>query len=76
MDRFWQANWGELHAFFTQGSPPLAMQILILNTMFFILWILRRMRGARALRRETSILVQSILIFANIAILFQKDLFG
>ena len=76
MDQFWQADWGELYAFFAQGSPPLAIQILILNTIFFMLWIVRRMRGAAALRRETSIVIQALLVFANAAIMFQQNLFG
>jgi hypothetical protein len=76
MDQFWQADWGEFYAFFAQGSPPLAIQILIINTIFFILWIIRRMRGARALRRQTSIAVQAILIGANTVILLQQNLFG
>jgi len=76
MSWFQQSDWDEVYAFFAQGSPPLAIQILIVNTIFFMLWIVRRMRGAPALRRETSIAVQAILVIANLAILFQKDLSG
>jgi hypothetical protein len=76
MNLFWQANWEELYDFFAQGSPPLAIQILILNTIFFMLWIVRRMRGAPALRRNTSIIVEAILIIANALILFRRDLLG
>ena len=72
MDLFWQSNWAYLYDFFAEGSPPLAIQILVLNTIFFMLWIVRRMRGARALRRQTSITVQAILIAANCIILFQQ----
>jgi hypothetical protein len=76
MDRFRLADWGEIYAFFAQGSPPLAIQILIINTIFFMLWIVRRMRGAPALRRETSMIVQAILILANMFILFRNNLSG
>ena len=76
MSWFQQSDWDEVYAFLAQGSPPLAIQILIINTIFFMLWIVRRMRGVPALRRETSIAVQAILIIANLAILFQKDLPG
>jgi hypothetical protein len=62
MDLLRQADWDEFYTFFTQGSPPLAIQILLINTIFFILWIVRRMRGAPALRRGTSIAVQALLI--------------
>ena len=71
-----QSDWDEVYAFFAQGSPPLAIQILVVNTIFFMLWIVRRLRGAPALSRETSIVVQAILVIANLAILFQKDLPG
>jgi len=74
MNGMWQADWDELYAFLAQGSPPLAVQILVINTIFVMLWIIRRMRGAPALRRETSIAVQAILIIANLAILFQNNL--
>jgi hypothetical protein len=74
MDMLLQADWDELYTFFSQGSPPLAIQILLINTIFFILWIVRRMRGAPALRRGTSIAVQALLILANFAIVLQKDL--
>jgi hypothetical protein len=76
MDLFWQADWEELYTFFAQGSPPLVIQILIINTIFFMLWIVRRMRGAPALRRGTSITIQVLLIFANAAIMFRNSLFG
>jgi hypothetical protein len=74
MDRLLEADWDELYVFFSQGSPPLAIQILIINTIFFMLWIVRRLRGAPALRRETSMVVQAMLIFANTLIVFQKEL--
>jgi hypothetical protein len=75
MDEFWQADWGEFYRFFAQGSPPLAIQILVINTIFFILWIVRRMRGARALRPETSIFIQATLIAVNTVIVLQQNLF-
>jgi hypothetical protein len=74
MDLFWAARWGELYAFFSQGEPPLAVQLLAFNTIFFVLWILRRMRDAPALRSGTANVVQVLLIAANVMILFQKDI--
>ncbi len=73
-DLFLHARWGELYAFFSQGNPPLAFQILALNTIFFVLWILRRMRDAPALRAKTANIVQGLLIGANIMIIFQRDI--
>jgi hypothetical protein len=71
---FFHARWGEFYAFFAQGNPPLALQILGFNTIIFVLWIMRRMRNATALRSNTANLVQALLIGANALILFQRDI--
>ena len=68
------APWGELHAFFAKGEPPLAFQMLILNTAFFVFFIVRRMRGLRTMRPETASTIQSLLIFANALILFRDQI--
>jgi hypothetical protein len=71
---FIRARWGELYDFFAQGDPPLAIQILAFNTIIFMVWILRRMRGAPALRAHTANIVQVLLVGANALILFQRDI--
>jgi len=71
LDLFYQAQWDELYAFFAEGHPPLAVQLLVVNTIFFMVFILRRARGARSLRSETAMVVQGLLLFANASILFQ-----
>ena len=71
LDLFYQAQWNELYAFFAEGDPPLAVQLLVVNTIFFVVFILRRARGARSLRSETAMVVQGLLLFANASILFQ-----
>ena len=73
IDLFQRARWSEFYIFFAKGDPPLVALLLCLNTIFFVLWILRRMRGASTLRRETAIIVQSLLIFANFALVFHED---
>ena len=70
---FERANWNELYSFFAKGHPPLALMLLGVNTLFFILWIVRRMRGAPGLRKETAIAVQSLLLGANVVIMFRED---
>ena len=60
IDLFQRANWSEIYYFFAKGNPPLAVLLLALNTVFFIYWIVRRMRGARAMRSETAIIVQAL----------------
>jgi hypothetical protein len=72
LDLFYQARWGELFAFFAEGQPPLAVQLLVVNTIFFVVFIMRRARGARTLRAQTAMAVQGVLIFANVVVLFQE----
>ncbi|MGQ0485691.1 MAG: hypothetical protein ACT4SY_10105 [Hyphomicrobiales bacterium] len=74
LDLFYQARWGELYAFFAEGEPPLALELLIVNTMFFVVFIMRRARGARTVRSETAVAMQGFLIFANTVVLFQDYL--
>jgi hypothetical protein len=71
LDLFYEVRWHEIYAFFAEGEPPLALQLLVVNTIFFMVFIQRRMRGARSLRSETAMVVQGLLLFANAAILFQ-----
>ncbi len=70
-DQFLHAPWNDIYVFFTKGHPPLALQILLLNTVVLALFMARRMRGARAVRSETSIAIQCFLIFANALIMFR-----
>ncbi len=71
LDLFYQARWHELYAFFAEGHPPLAVQLLVVNTIFFVVFILRRARGVRSMRAQTATTVQGFLIFANAVVLFQ-----
>jgi len=71
LDLFYQVRWGETFAFFSEGDPPLAVQLMAVNTIFFVVFILRRARGARSLRAETAMAIQGLLIAANSVVLFQ-----
>jgi hypothetical protein len=71
-----EAHWNEFYLILSSGDPPLALQLLVVNTIFFIYFIVRRMRGAPEMRQEAAITVQAMLIFANLAVLFDDELFG
>ncbi len=71
LNLFYQARWGEMFAFLSEGNPPLVVQLLTVNTIFFVVFILRRARGARSLRSETAMTIQGLLIGANCVVLFQ-----
>lgn len=68
------ARWDELYAFFMKGTPPLIAQLMALNTVIFMLFMVRRMRGKPTLRAEMASLVQSLLLFANMLAIFQDNI--
>ncbi len=59
--------------FLLRGEPPLITQLLILNTIVLIFWMVRRMRGASAMRYKTANIVQTMLIIANCVVLLNGD---
>ncbi len=73
-DLFQDAQWDELYAFFASGNPPLMVQLLGLNTVVFIVFIIRRMRGARTMRADTASTIQSLLLAANMLAIFQENI--
>lgn len=71
-----QSQWAEFKAFFMAGDPPLIMQLLILNTVFFIYIVVRRVR-ARPMRGANAInTAQFFLLGTNLLLIFQSNLFG
>lgn len=50
------------------------LRILMVNTVFFMLFAYRRARGIPTMRQRTAIKVQSMLIVANALILFQNEI--
>lgn len=74
LELFKEARWDELYAFFAMGNPPLVLQLLVLNTIVFMVFMLRRMRGVRTLRSETASMVQSLLLFTNMLVIFEKNI--
>ncbi|MFN0193606.1 MAG: hypothetical protein ACKVP5_16810 [Aestuariivirga sp.] len=68
--------WNEFYRILSAGDPPLALQLLVVNTIFFIYFVVRRMRGATSMRREVATTVQGLMLFANVAVLFEDQLLG
>ncbi|MBC8038865.1 MAG: hypothetical protein H7X89_16800 [Rhizobiales bacterium] len=68
------APWHHIYNFFADGNPPLAIRLLILNTMFFILFAYRRARGIPTMNAKAAVRVQSFLIAANALILFEPEI--
>ena len=75
MDLFWAADWDGLYRSLAKGNPPLALQILALNTIFLVIFIVRRATAKNRMRSSTVEIIQLFLLVANIAIVFQEDAF-
>ena len=74
MDQIFDSpSWYSAQEFLLSGEPPIITQILILNTLCLIFWIVRRMRGAPAMRYKAANAVQYLLILANCALLLNGD---
>lgn len=67
------AIWNEAYQVLSIGNPPVMVQILLFNTVMMFLWGWRRARGAWAIRRETAIAIQIILLVGNLVILMNPD---
>ena len=68
------SNWELAREHLLRGEPPLITQLLVFNTVIFIVWALRRMRGGRAIRYKTAVTVQAMLVAANCFLLMNGEL--
>jgi len=63
-----------MYNFFADGNPPLVVRVLILNTIFLMVFAFRRARGVTIMGQKTALKVQVFLIAANALILFQPEI--
>ena len=49
-------------------------RLLAINTIFFVIYIIRKTRIDHQMRQSTLIQVQAFLLLANFLILFQRDI--
>jgi len=71
---FQNAPWHHLYNFFADGNPPLVVRVLILNTIFLLVYIFRRARGVSMMGQKTALQVQVFLIAANALMLFEPEI--
>ena len=76
LHKFFNAPWWQLTDFLSKGHPPIIVQLLAINTIFFILLIVRRARGVPGMRRDSVIQVQALVVVANVLLLFQQEIIG
>ena len=72
-DMFTRTHWFVIYDYFAGGHPPLILQLLALNTIFFVWFIIKRLRGLEPKKRHSSYHLQEILIFVNVMVLLQDQ---
>jgi hypothetical protein len=75
-DLIYRARWDQLYLFFTDGYPPLVLKLLIINTIFLVLFIIRRAKATYPMRPTTAYAVQGLLIASNAMVMFHNDVMG
>jgi len=68
--------WNEYRDFFASGHPPVILRLIFINTIFLMVWVVRRARGATAWRSQTSVALQIILLIANFFAMTSSDIGG
>lgn len=76
INQFWAADWDGLYRILASGNPPLALQLLAVNTLFLVFFILRNATAKHKMRRQTVEIVQLILLCANLAVVFHDQVYG
>ncbi len=74
LDYFNATDWGQGYRLLTRGEIPLILQLLILNTIFLIAYVVRSATAKFRLRQSTVMIVQGLLLAANLAVILQEDL--
>jgi hypothetical protein len=74
IELFHRARWDQAYDFLAAGDPPMMFRLLAINTIFVVLYIIRRAKSPHKLRESTIIQVQALLVIANLLILFQRDI--
>jgi hypothetical protein len=74
IEQILNAPWWQLTDFFANGSPPLIVELMLVNTIFLIVLIIRRAKGLDTMRTEAIIQVQGLVILANFMVMFQEQI--
>jgi hypothetical protein len=69
-----RVNWNAASEVLMRGNPPLIVQLLALNSIVFIIFVVRRMRSKGPKKATGAHLAQAVFIVANIALLSQEQL--
>jgi hypothetical protein len=70
----WLAAYNDFIRIMASGSPPLGLQLLVVNTVFLIIVILRRLRGRAGWNAGASHAMQISLLTLNVIVALQPDI--
>jgi hypothetical protein len=73
LELFHRARWDQAFDYLSSGDPPIIARLLAINTIFLILFVIRKMRIQHKMRESTMMQVQALLLVANFLILFQNQ---
>ena len=73
LELFERARWDQAYDYLASGDPPIIARLLAINTIFLILYVVRKVRVDHKMRESTMYRVQGLLLLANFLILFQSD---
>jgi hypothetical protein len=74
MELFRRARWDQAYNFLASGDPPMLLKLLAINTLFLIMYMIRRAKSPHRMHESTVMQVQALLVAANALILFQSDI--
>jgi hypothetical protein len=74
IEMFKSARWNDFYDVLSKGNPPLALQFLLINTLFFVIFAIRRARGKGSKNTNASYMVHGLLLLVNAGIMFQGDM--
>lgn len=66
MDLVQRVNWNEYFVILTQGHPPLALQLLVVNAMLTAFWLVRRARKRK--HQSSALLLQLLFLAGNLGV--------
>jgi hypothetical protein len=74
VELFKHTNWSVAYDVLMRGNPPLALQFLLINSLFFIIFAFRRLRGKRSSHNNLAYAVHGFLLLANAGIMYQGEI--
>lgn len=73
MELLQRIRWDQAYDFLAAGDPPMIFRLLALNTVFIILFVVRRSRGAMPMEQSGMLVTQGLLVAANLLVMFHND---